>query len=94
MKNYVQEEGFYVWKEVVDGHKETNTPQTNKDGNKLEENDSRDINAILNGLTNQYMSRLCTMNPKKNLGQIRTSTKETTTSREINFNPLEQSSSN
>jgi hypothetical protein len=51
MKTYVHEHKFDVWREVVDGYKAPTAPPTYKDGNKLEENDSRDINAILNGFT-------------------------------------------
>ena len=50
MKTYVQAQGFDVWWAVVDGYKAPTTPPIDKDGNKLEENDSRDRNAILNGL--------------------------------------------
>jgi hypothetical protein len=42
----VQAQGFDVWREVVDGYKAPTTPPIDKDGNKLEENDSRDKNAI------------------------------------------------
>jgi hypothetical protein len=50
MKTYVQAQGFDVWRAVVDGYKAPTTPPTDKDGKKLEENDSRDRNDILNGL--------------------------------------------
>jgi hypothetical protein len=42
MKTYVQAHGFDVWRAVVDGYKAPTTPPTDKDGKKLEENDSRD----------------------------------------------------
>jgi hypothetical protein len=51
MQTYVQPQWFDVWWAVVDGYKVPITPPTNKDGNKLEDNDARAKNAILNGLT-------------------------------------------
>jgi hypothetical protein len=35
IKTYIQEQGFYVWRSVVDGYKEPATPLTDRDGNKL-----------------------------------------------------------
>jgi hypothetical protein len=43
--------GFDVWRSVVDGYNAPTTPPIDKDGKKLEENNSRAKNAILNGLT-------------------------------------------
>jgi hypothetical protein len=51
MKKNVQTHIFDVWWVVVDGFKEPTTPLIDKDVNKLEENDWRDGNVILNGLT-------------------------------------------
>jgi hypothetical protein len=49
MKNYLQAHGFDVWREIVYGYKELNTPPIDKDGNKIEDNDSSAKNVILNG---------------------------------------------
>jgi hypothetical protein len=51
MKTYVQAQGFNVWRKVLDGYKAPTTPPIDKDGKKLEENDLRARNAILNFLT-------------------------------------------
>jgi hypothetical protein len=50
MKTYVQAQGFDVWKSVLYGYKEPATPPTDNDGNKLNQNNSRAKNVILNGL--------------------------------------------
>jgi hypothetical protein len=51
MKTYIQAQGLYVWQFVVYGYKAHATPLTNRDGKKIEENDSRDRNSIENGVT-------------------------------------------
>ena len=51
MKTQTHALGFDVWWSIVDGYKAPTTPPTNKDGNKLEENNSRTTSAHLNGLT-------------------------------------------
>jgi hypothetical protein len=50
MKTYIQEQGFDVWKVVVDGYTTPTTPPTYRGKNKLNENKSRDTNEIFNGL--------------------------------------------
>jgi hypothetical protein len=50
IKTYVHAQEFNVWKLVVDGYKEPATPPTDNDGNKLNQNNLRDKNVILNGL--------------------------------------------
>jgi hypothetical protein len=50
--------GFDVWRAVVDGYKAPATPPTDKDGKKLEDNDSRDKNVILNGLTESVYTKV------------------------------------
>jgi hypothetical protein len=59
MKTFLQAQGFDVWRAVVDGYKAPTTPPTDKDGKKLEENDSKAKGTILNGLNNQYLLKLC-----------------------------------
>jgi hypothetical protein len=50
MENYIKAQGFDVWKSILHGYKAPSTPPTDRDGNKLEENDSRDRNTIENGV--------------------------------------------
>jgi hypothetical protein len=52
MKTYVQTHGFEFWQSVVDGYKEPIIPPTNENGRKLSLNNSKDKNALLNGLVN------------------------------------------
>jgi hypothetical protein len=42
MKIYLQEQGFDVWKVVVDRYKETTNPLIDKYGKKLSKNDSKE----------------------------------------------------
>jgi hypothetical protein len=58
MKTYIQAQGFDVWREIVDGYKALATPPIDKDGKKLEDNDSRAKNAILNGLTKSVYTKV------------------------------------
>jgi hypothetical protein len=58
MKTYIQAQGFDVWRSVVDGYKAPTTPPTDRDGKKLEENDSRDRNAIENGVTQSIHTKI------------------------------------
>jgi hypothetical protein len=57
MKTYIQTHRFDVWREVVYGYKVPATPSIDKDGNKIEENDFRDRNSILNGLTKSMYAK-------------------------------------
>jgi hypothetical protein len=50
MKTYIQEQGLDVWRSIVDGYKAPTSPSTDRYGKKLEENDSKDTNAIDNGV--------------------------------------------
>jgi hypothetical protein len=50
MKKYVQAYGFEVLKSIIDGYKEPIIPETNENGRKLYLNNSKDKNALLNGL--------------------------------------------
>jgi len=58
MKTYIQAHGFDVWWAVVDGYKAPPNPSKNKDGNKLEDNDSRARNDFLNGLTESIYTKV------------------------------------
>jgi hypothetical protein len=50
MKTYIQAHGFDVWETIVDGYKTPTTIMTDRDGKKLNENNSKAKNVILNGL--------------------------------------------
>ena len=65
METYVQEQGFDVWRAVVDGYKSPATPPTDKDGKNLEDNYSRDKNSILNGLTELIYTKFVHYESKK-----------------------------
>jgi hypothetical protein len=50
MKTYVQAEIFDVWQLILDGYKEPVFPPTNENSRKFSINNSKDKNALLNGL--------------------------------------------
>ena len=50
MKTYIQAQGFEIWKLVVDGYKEPVVLPTNERAIKLDQNNSKAKNALLNGL--------------------------------------------
>jgi hypothetical protein len=50
MKTFLQAHGFDVWQSIVDGYKEPTTHPTNRDGNKLSENNSKAKGTILSSL--------------------------------------------
>jgi hypothetical protein len=55
---------------VADGYKSPATPLKYRDGKKLEENDSRDRNAIANGVTQLIHTKIMhLLFCKRNLGQ-------------------------
>jgi hypothetical protein len=51
MKTYIQAQGFQVWKSIVDGYTAPTVPPKNDKALKLSENNSKSINALLNGLS-------------------------------------------
>jgi hypothetical protein len=52
MKTYIQAHGFDVWKLVAYGYTTPSSHSIDRDGKKLNENNSRDTHLILNGLEN------------------------------------------
>jgi hypothetical protein len=54
MKTYIQAQGFQVWKSIVDGY----TTPTNEKVVKLGENNSKAINALLNGLSDTVFTKV------------------------------------
>jgi hypothetical protein len=51
MKNFLLALGFDIWKSIVDGYTAPTTPPTDAAGNKICNDNSRAVNAILGGLT-------------------------------------------
>jgi hypothetical protein len=58
MKTHIHALGFDVWRSIVDGYKAPTIPPTDKDGKKLEENNSRATSALLNGLTKSIYTKV------------------------------------
>jgi hypothetical protein len=50
MKTYIQEHGFEIWQSIVDGYKEPTIPPTSEKAMKLNQNNSKATNSLLNGL--------------------------------------------
>jgi hypothetical protein len=51
MKTYIQAQGFEIWQSIVDGYIVPTIPPTNDKAMKLGQNNSKDTNALLNGLS-------------------------------------------
>jgi hypothetical protein len=47
---YIQIQGFEIWQFVVDGYKESEVTSTNERAIKLEQNNCKATNSLLNGL--------------------------------------------
>jgi hypothetical protein len=58
MKTYIQAQGFQVWKSIVDGYTSPAVPPTNDKVVKLGENNSKAINALLNGLSDTVFTKV------------------------------------
>jgi hypothetical protein len=58
MKTYIQAHGFQVWQSIVDGYIAPTVPPTNDKAVKLGENNSKAINALLNGLSDTVFSKV------------------------------------
>jgi hypothetical protein len=58
MKTYIQAQGFQVWKSIVDGYIAPTVPPTNDKAVKLGENNSKAINALLNGLSGTVFTKV------------------------------------
>jgi hypothetical protein len=50
MKTYIQAQRFQIWKSIVDGYKEPAIPPTSERAIKLDQNNSKATNALMNGL--------------------------------------------
>jgi hypothetical protein len=58
MKTYIQAQGFQVWQSIVDGYIAPIVPPTNDKAVKLGENNSKAINALLNGLSDTVFTKV------------------------------------
>jgi hypothetical protein len=58
MKTYIQAHGFQVWKSIVDGYTAPTVLPTNDKAVKLGENNSKSINALLNGLSDTVFTKV------------------------------------
>jgi hypothetical protein len=57
MKTYIQAQGFQVFQSIVDGYIAPTVPPTNDKVVKLGENNSKAINALLNGLSGMVFTK-------------------------------------
>ena len=58
MKAYIQAQRFQVWKSIVDGYTTLVVLPTNDKAVKLSENNSKSINALLNGLCESVYTKV------------------------------------
>jgi hypothetical protein len=58
MKAYIQAQGFQVWQSIVDGYTTPAVPPTSDKAVKLSENNSKAINALLNGLGDTVFTKV------------------------------------
>jgi hypothetical protein len=58
MKAYIQAQGFQVWQSIVDGYTVPTVPPTSDKAVKLGENNSKAINALLNGLSDMVFTKV------------------------------------
>jgi hypothetical protein len=67
MKTCVYEQGFDVWKSVVDGYTVPTTPPTDRDGKKLRENNSKAKGSILSSLVDSIFFKVMHCDNAKDL---------------------------
>jgi hypothetical protein len=65
IKNSLLALGFDIWKSIVDRYTAPTTPLKDDAGNKICNNNSREINAILGGLTNSICVKVIHCNSAK-----------------------------
>jgi hypothetical protein len=58
MKAYIHAHGFQVWQSIVDGYTAPAVPPTIEKAVKLGENNSKSINALLNGLSDTVFTKV------------------------------------
>jgi hypothetical protein len=57
-RTYIQAHGFQVWQSIVDGYTTPAIPPTNDKGVKLDENNSKATNTLLNGLSDTIFTKV------------------------------------
>jgi hypothetical protein len=58
MKTYIQAQGFEIWKSIVDGYTTPIVLPTNEKVVKLDQNNSKSKNALLNGLSETLFTKV------------------------------------
>ena len=58
MKTYIKAQVFEIWQSIVDGYTTPVVPPTNDKAVKLSENNSKAINALLNGLSDMVFTKV------------------------------------
>ena len=58
MNIYIQTQGFEIWQSIVDGYTTPTVPPTNDKAVKLGQNNSKDTNALLNGLSEMIFTKV------------------------------------
>jgi hypothetical protein len=67
MKTHILALRFDFWRSMVDGYKTLTIPPIYKDGKKLEENNSRATNALLNGFTKSIYTKFMHCDSEKDI---------------------------
>ena len=58
MKTYIKTQGFEIWQSIVYGYTAPTVPPTNDKAMKLGQNNSKDKNAFLNGLSETVFTKV------------------------------------
>jgi hypothetical protein len=58
MKTYIQAHGFKTWKSIVDGYTIPIVSPTNDKAVKIDQNNSKSTNALLNGLGDMVFTKV------------------------------------
>jgi hypothetical protein len=58
MKTYIQEQGFEIWKSIVDGYTAPAVPPINDKAMKLGQNNSKATNSLLNALGESIFTKV------------------------------------
>jgi hypothetical protein len=67
MKTYIKTHGFQVWQSIVDGYTTRTVPPTNGKVVKLDENNSKAKNALLNGLSDIVFTKVAHCKSSKDI---------------------------
>jgi hypothetical protein len=58
LRTYIHAQGFQVWQSIADGYTTPTVPPTNEKAIKLNENNSKATNALLNGLNDMVFTKV------------------------------------